>query len=171
MDPVPPDIDPAAFRQVFGHLPTGVTIVTANGADGPVGMACNSFTSVSLAPPLVSFCPALTSTTWPSIHRAGSFCVNVLGSHHETIGRTFGQRGVDRFSLGVWHDREGGPGLDDAVAWVDCDIEALHDAGDHVIVVGRVLALEAPEHQAMPLVFHRGAYGSFLQSSGEGQHR
>jgi flavin reductase (DIM6/NTAB) family NADH-FMN oxidoreductase RutF len=165
------DIDPATFRHVLGHLPTGVTIVTAHGAEGPVGMACNSFTSVSLAPPLVSFCPALTSTTWPSIRDAGRFCVNVLGGHHEDICRTFALRGVDRFAQGGWHERSGGPGLDDAAAWIDCDIQALHDAGDHVIVVGRVLALEAAERQAPPLVFHRGVYGSFVRSTDEGEHR
>ncbi len=168
---MPADIDPAAFRHVLGHLPTGLTIVTADGAEGRVGMACNSFMSLSLVPPLVSFFPALTSTTWPGIRDAGRFCVNVLAGHHEDLCRTFSQRGVDRFAQGAWHGRTAGPGLDDAVGWIDCEIEALHDAGDHVIVVGRVLALEAPKGQALPLVFHRGAYGSFARTADEGPHR
>lgn len=158
------EIDPANFRHVLGHLPTGVTIITAQGPQGPVGMACNSFTSVSLTPPLASFCAGLTSTTWPSIRESGRFCVNILGDNHEDVCRMFARRGVDRFAHGGWDERPGGPGLRDAVAWIDCEIAALHEAGDHELVIGRVMAIDTGDPEATPLVFHRGAYGSFLPS-------
>jgi 3-hydroxy-9,10-secoandrosta-1,3,5(10)-triene-9,17-dione monooxygenase reductase component len=146
------------FRHVLGHLPTGVTVVTAYAEHGPAGMAANSVTSVSLDPPLVLVCPAKTSTTWPAIHRAGRFCVNVMAGHHEEICRQFARRGADRFKGVRWFDRPAGPGLSDAVAWIDCEIRDEHDAGDHTIVVASVLDMDAAREQA-PLVFFRGRYG------------
>jgi 3-hydroxy-9,10-secoandrosta-1,3,5(10)-triene-9,17-dione monooxygenase reductase component len=159
-------IDPRGFRDALGHLPTGVTIVTARLPDVRVGLACNSVTSVSLEPPLVAFCAARSSTTWPQIRLAGRFCVNVLADCHAEAAQRFAKRGVDRFATSLsWHEREGGPGLDDAVAWVDCEAYDEHEAGDHVIVVGRVLAL-GMRSNASPLVFYRGAYGSFAETCG-----
>ena len=155
-----PRIDPDRFRQVLGHLATGVTVVTAYGPDGPVGMAANSVTSVSLDPPLVLVCPAKSSTTWPAIRAAGEFCVNVMAGHHEEICRRFALQGVDRFAGVAWSERAAGPALDDAVAWVECAIRDEHDAGDHTIVVASVLGLGAAE-DAAPLVFFRGRYGTF----------
>lgn len=148
------------FRHVLGHLPTGVTIITAHGADGPVGMAANSFGSVSLDPPLVLLCPAKSSTTWPAIRSAGSFCANIMAGEHEDLCRRFAMKDVDRFAGVAWSDLQSGPGLDDAVACVECEIQAEHDAGDHEIVVARVLALEANSGRD-PLVFFRGSYGTF----------
>jgi len=153
-------IDPTFFRQVMGHLATGVTVVTAHGAEGPVGMAANSVTSVSLDPPLVLVCPAKSSTTWPSIRAAGDFCVNVMAGHHEEICRQFALKDADRFLGVAWHERPAGPALDDAVAWVECRIRDEHDAGDHTIVVADVLAMAHGE-DAVPLVFFRGRYGTF----------
>jgi 3-hydroxy-9,10-secoandrosta-1,3,5(10)-triene-9,17-dione monooxygenase reductase component len=153
-------IEPAAFRRVLGHLPTGVTVITADHSDGPVGMACNSVTSVSLQPPLISFCPARTSETWPALRAAGRFCVNVMADHHEQATRAFARKDVDRFAGVSHHSRIGGPALDDAVAWLDCEIHAEHDAGDHMIVVARVVAMEA-RNGAEPLMFFRGTYGTF----------
>ena len=151
-----------AFRHVLGHLPTGVTIVTAHGEDGPVGMSANSVTSVSLDPPLILLCPAKSSTTWPSIRTCGRFCVNVMASHQTGATLAFARRGVDRFD-GVPHSpRSAGPGLDDAVAWIECELDAEHDAGDHTIVVARVLSIEASAQGGEPLVFFRGGYGSFV---------
>lgn len=153
-------VDPTDFRRVLGHLPTGVTVLTSHGADGPVGMACNSVSSVSLTPPLISFCPARTSRTWPALRASGRCCVNVMADHHEAATRAFARKGVDRFSGIAYHQRIGGPALDDAVAWFDCEIHAEHEAGDHLIVVAGVLALEARRDVA-PLVFYRGDYGTF----------
>jgi 3-hydroxy-9,10-secoandrosta-1,3,5(10)-triene-9,17-dione monooxygenase reductase component len=159
-------IDGERFRNVLGHLPTGVTVVTAHGADGPVGMSSNSVTSVSLDPPLILFCPAKTSTTWPRIHAAGSFCVNIFAAHHEEASRQFSRVGVDRFAGVSWHDRPAGPALNDAVAWIDCTIDAEYPGGDHLIVVGAVQQLEVRDGEVEPLVFFRGRYGSFSSQAG-----
>ena len=158
---IDPQIDPDRFRQVLGHLPTGVTVVTAHHPSGPVAMSANSVTSVSLQPPLILFCPAKSSTSWPKIHAGGRFCVNVFAAHHEEISQRFAAVGVDRFAGVAWHSRPSGPALDDAVAWIECTIDAVHEAGDHLIVVGAVDQLETREGEANPLVFFRGRYGSF----------
>jgi len=154
--------DGAAFREVLGQFATGVTVVTAMTADEPVGMAVNSFTSVSLDPPLVLFCAARGSTTWPRIRAAGRFAVNILGEHQEDVSRLFATKGTDRFSSVSWHvGSSGAPVLDDVLAYVDCTIEAEHPAGDHVIVVGRVLDLGICA-DCGPLLFHGGGYGRLL---------
>jgi flavin reductase (DIM6/NTAB) family NADH-FMN oxidoreductase RutF len=153
-------IDASHFRQVLAHLPTGVTVITAHGEHGPVGMAANSVTSVSLEPPLILFCPAKSSTTWPKIRAAGSFCVNVLAGHHEEITRQFAAKDADRFAGVVCESRPTGPALCDAVAWIECTLSDEREAGDHTIVVARVVAIEAAA-EVEPLVFFRGTYGSF----------
>ncbi len=154
-------IDGRHFRDVLAHLPTGVTVITAHGAEGPTGMAANSVTSVSLDPPLILFCPAKSSTTWPKLRETGAFCVNVMAGHHEEVCRQFAMKGeADRFK-GVDHEhRPTGPALTDAVAWLECRIQDEHDAGDHTIVVARVVAIDAVA-EVEPLVFFRGRYGSF----------
>jgi 3-hydroxy-9,10-secoandrosta-1,3,5(10)-triene-9,17-dione monooxygenase reductase component len=148
------------LRFVMAHLPTGVTVVAASTPDGPTGMAANSFVSVSLDPPLVLFCPAKSSTTWPPIREVGQFCINVMAGHHEELCRQFARKGADRFAGVDWHASQCGPALDDAVAWLDCELEAEHEAGDHTIAVARVLDLGAAPEVA-PLVFFRGVYGTF----------
>ena len=156
--------DAASFRSVLGHFATGITVITAMDGDEPVGIAANSFTSVSLDPPLVLFCAARTSSTWPRIQRAGHFMVNVLDEHQEEISRIFATRGVDRFGQVEWHaGNKGGPVLHDVHAWLECTIESELDAGDHVIVLGRVheLGLTA---DAGPLLFYQGRYGRLLGS-------
>lgn len=150
-------VDSESFRRVLGHLPTGVTVITAHGFAEPVGMAANSIASVSLEPPMILLCPAKSSTTWPTIRDSGKFCVNVMASHHETTTRRFAQRGADRFDGLSLHDRPSGPALDDAVAWIDCAVRDEHDAGDHTIVLADVLGLDADE-TASPLIFFRGRY-------------
>lgn len=154
------EIDPLLFRRVLGEFPTGVVVVCADGPQGPSGMACNSFASVSIDPPLVSFCAARSSETWPVLREAGRFCINVLAAHHEDTCRTFARKGIDRFAGVPVLARRGGPALQDAVAWIDCELQDEHDAGDHTIVVARVLELEAREGSDA-LVFWRGAYGQF----------
>lgn len=155
--------DAASFRAVLGHFATGITVITALDEGEPVGIAANSFTSVSLEPPLVLFCAAKTSTTWPRIRNAGHFTVNVLDEHQEHISRLFAQKGADRFGQISWKQGKLGPVLDDVHAYLDCTIEAEHEAGDHVIVVGRVheLGLTA---DAGPLLFYQGRYGRLLGS-------
>lgn len=162
-----PEIAAEQFRHVLGHLPTGVTVVTARGPEAPLGMAVNSFGSVSLDPPLVLFCPAKSSTTWPQIRHAGCFCVNVMAGHHEQAARRFARAGADRFAGLAYVDRPTGPALCDAVAWIECALHDEHDAGDHTIVVASVLAIEAAA-AGDPLVFFRGRYGTFAAPGPEG---
>jgi 3-hydroxy-9,10-secoandrosta-1,3,5(10)-triene-9,17-dione monooxygenase reductase component len=157
---VGPGPDQAHFRRVFGHLPTGVTVVTAFSDGEPVGMAANSVTSVSLDPPLLLLCPARSSTTWPTLREAKRFCVNVLAHGHEEVSRQFAALDVDRFAGVPWHERPAGPALDEAVAWIDCEIDAEYPAGDHTVVIAKVLDLDV-SGAYRPLVFFGGKYGTF----------
>lgn len=156
-------VEAQLFRHVLGHLPTGACVVTTIGPSGhPLGLACNSFTSVSLSPPLVSFCPAKSSTTWPLMRPSGGFAVNVLSECQYDMCRQFSRRGVDRFAGVEWHESSrGNPLLDGALAWLDCEMVDEHDAGDHTIVVAAVHALDSPG-TAGPLVVFRGRYGRLL---------
>lgn len=158
--------DDATFRRVLGHYPTGVCVVTAAGTqDRPTGMVVGSFTSVSLDPPLVAFFPAKRSHSWPLIEKAGKFCVNILASDQQPLCKRFAASGEDKFS-GVSHrvSTNGSPILDGVVAWIDCGLEAVHEAGDHYIVLGRVVALEV-ETPGKPLLFFQGGYGEFTHLS------
>jgi 3-hydroxy-9,10-secoandrosta-1,3,5(10)-triene-9,17-dione monooxygenase reductase component len=153
-----PKVDSDEFRSVMSHFCSGLTIITAMTEDGPVGFTCQSFTSLSLDPPFVLFCPSHTSTTWPRIRAVGRFCVNVLAAHHEDLSTSFAKSGVDKFR-GVEFDLSpnGSPLLQRTAAWVDCSVHAEHEGGDHVIVVGAVESLAA-NHASTPLLFHRGRY-------------
>ena len=127
----------------------------------PLGLAVNSFTSVSLHPALVAFCVARTSSTWPRLREEGAFCVNILAEDQEGVSRTFATPGLDRFlGLGWRPAPSGAPVLAGVLAWIDCTIDAEHEAGDHLIVVGRVRELELVQ-EGRPLVFYRGGYGRF----------
>jgi len=153
--------DSATYRTVLGHFATGVVLVTAMEGAEPVGMACNSFTSVSLEPPLVLFCAAKSSTTWPRIHAAGKWAANFLGEDGEEICRLFAQKGADRFArIAYAPGRTGSPIIEESLAYVDCETVEEHDAGDHVIVVGSVVEL-GYQSEGKPLVFYRGGYGRF----------
>ncbi len=154
-------IDRARFRQVLGRFATGVTVITTADQGDPAGLSVNSFTSVSLEPPLVAFCVASASRTWPRIRAARSFCVNILAEDQEDLSRAFARRGADKFRGVGWRPAESGaPVLSGALAWLDCSVEAEHLAGDHVIVVGQVREMGVT-HEGGPLVFYRGGYGRF----------
>ncbi|MDL2340019.1 MAG: flavin reductase family protein [Pseudomonadota bacterium] len=158
----PIEIDPAHFRSVLGHYPTGVCVVSGWREPGSAaGLAIGTFTSVSLDPPLVGFCPDKRSSSWPLMRRSGRFCVNVLGADQHALSRKFATRGVDKFH-GVSHSlsKHGLPVLDGVVAAIECDIAAEHDAGDHLFVIGRVLSLEILR-PAAPLLYFKGSYGTF----------
>ncbi len=153
--------DSARYRQVLGHFATGVTVVTGTLDGQPMGLSVNSFTSVSLAPPLVAFCIARTSTTWPRLRARGHFCVNILAEDQEQLARVFATRLVDKFTGVGWTPApSGSPVVLGALAWLDCTVEAEHEAGDHLIVVGRANNMEVV-HEAGPLIFYRGGYGRF----------
>jgi 3-hydroxy-9,10-secoandrosta-1,3,5(10)-triene-9,17-dione monooxygenase reductase component len=152
--------DPAAFRHALGHFCTGITVVTALARDVPVGFACQSFAALSLAPPLVLFCPSRTSRTWPAIEGTGRFCVNVLAEQQRDLCARFGRPGTDKFADTAWTTSPGGaPVLPDVLAWLDCEVEAVHDAGDHHVVVGRVTAL-GDLRETRPLLYFQGAYNT-----------
>jgi flavin reductase (DIM6/NTAB) family NADH-FMN oxidoreductase RutF len=155
-------VEAGEFRRVLGHFATGVTVVTAPAAEGepgPAGFACQSFSSLSLEPPLVCFLVGRTSTTWPRIARAGVFCVNVLAAGQGELCRAFAASGADKFAGVAYAPApvSGSPRLTGAAAWIDCTIQAVHPGGDHLIVVGRVNALST-EGDGDPLLFHRGRF-------------
>jgi flavin reductase (DIM6/NTAB) family NADH-FMN oxidoreductase RutF len=148
-------IDQAHYRQVLGHFPTGVVIVAA---PGPVGTAIGSFFSISLEPPLVGFCIGSSSSSWPGIRESGVFCVSVLAHDQEAVCRAFAQKGADKFAgLGWTAMASGSPRINDCTAWIDCDIETVHEAGDHDVVIGRVREMGV-EREEKPLLFFRGGY-------------
>jgi len=153
-------IDRGRFREVLGHFASGVTVVTALEEGQPVGFTCQTFSSLSLDPPLILFAAAKTSTSWPRISEAGAFCVNVLEAHQEPLCRVFAETGADKFAgVGWTQASSGSPILEGVLAWVDCELEQIVDAGDHELVVGRVLDLGASP--GAPLVFYRGGFGGF----------
>ncbi len=152
-------VDPHVLRDVLGHFASGVTVVTAVTAEGPIGFTCQSFSSVSLEPPLVAFAPARTSRTWPRLREIGRFCVNVLAEGQDGVSQNFARSAPDKFAGVPWTPSvHGAPVLEGIVAWIDGELWAEYDGGDHTIAVARVLDLGAhPERR--PLLFHRGAYG------------
>lgn len=148
------------FRRILGHYPTGVCAVTAMVEGKPVGMIVGSFTSVSLDPPLVGFFPDRSSSTWPRIESAGRFCVNVLADGQQDVCQSLAAKGEDKFAgVGFGLSELGSPIIDGALAWIDCELDAVHEAGDHLIVLGRVKWLDL-HHEGGPMIFHKGGYGA-----------
>ncbi|ALE84272.1 flavin reductase family protein [Pseudonocardia sp. HH130629-09] len=156
--PVTPSVTPETMRDALGAFASGVVVVTAVGPDGPVGFTCQSFASLSLDPPLVSFAPSRGSSTWPRIRQVGRFCVNVLAADHEHHSAGFARSGIDKFAGVSWTAApSGSPVLEGVGAWVDCTLWNEYDGGDHTIVAARVDALGA-DPERLPLLFHRGTY-------------
>jgi flavin reductase (DIM6/NTAB) family NADH-FMN oxidoreductase RutF len=155
-------IDPQVYRRTLGNYPTGVVIITGHDDNGPVGLAIGSFSSVSLDPPLVGFLPDKGSTSWPRIEGSGAFCVNVLAADQLDVCRAFASRGGDKYHAIDWRaGATGSPVIDGVVAWIDCTIERVDEAGDHWFVLGRVVEMAIPRDDVAPLLFLRGAYGGF----------
>lgn len=149
------------FRLLMSHFPAGVVAVTAVRDNMPVGLVVGSFFSVSLTPLLVGFSVARLSTSWPRIRRgSGGFCVNVLAADQGWVSDALAIPGSEKFGCVGWSLSPGGsPIITGALAYLDCGLEATHDAGDHVIVIGRVnhfRRLQATD----PLVFYRRGYWS-----------
>lgn len=156
-----PTSDSAHFRSVLGHFATGIAVVTGMGDGVPAGLTCQSLVSLSLDPALVAFCPSKRSRSWQRIEQSGAFCANVLTEDQEEISRVFATSGADKFQGVGWRpSATGSPILSDVLAWIDCRIEARYDAGDHHIIVGRVVALDAVP-KGRPLLSYRGGYGRF----------
>lgn len=155
-------IDPNRFRQVLGHFPTGVTIVTGLGADGrPGGLTIGSFTSVSLDPPLVGFLPGFSSKSWPEIAASGSFCVNILGPDQADLCWRFAKESEGRYDGLAWVPApSGSPILPGVVGWIDCSVEHVYEMGDHWFVLGRVEELHHEPEVGDAMVFFRGKVAS-----------
>ena len=152
-------MNPAQFRELMGRFATGVTIITVNGADGrPQGMTASSLASVSLRPPLVSVCIDHEAELHDSILAASVFVVNVLESRQETLSRRFADRHEDRFEgVGYHRSPDGLVLLDGALAHIECDRFASYPAGDHTIIIGRVIGGSTGEGR--PLLYYRCGYG------------
>jgi 3-hydroxy-9,10-secoandrosta-1,3,5(10)-triene-9,17-dione monooxygenase reductase component len=159
-------IDPMKYRQVLGHFPTGVTVITGINEGKPIGFTIGSFASVSIDPPLVGFLPMITSDRWQEILRTKSFCVNVLGHDQAELCWQFSKGSIeDPFEGVAWTHAPvtGSPMIDGAIAWMDCTIEGVVDAGDHHFVMGRIEDFEhaGPDTDPQPLLFYKGKLGGF----------
>jgi flavin reductase (DIM6/NTAB) family NADH-FMN oxidoreductase RutF len=151
-------VSEARYRHVLGHFPTGVTVVSTLTDAGPVGFTCQSFSAVSVDPPLVLICPGRASTTWPRIRAAGTFAVNVLAADQGDLCRRFAANIPDRFESVGWRlgAATGSPLLDGVVGWLECRTMSEAAAGDHWVVTARVEAMDVSERD--PLVFFRGSF-------------
>jgi flavin reductase (DIM6/NTAB) family NADH-FMN oxidoreductase RutF len=163
--PTNQDLDPRRLREVFGVFPTGVVAVAADVDGTRVGLAASSFTSVSLDPPLVSFSVAMTSKTWPVLRLAGHLGVTILADHHGDACRQLAGPVQHRFDgLSLTATEDGAVTLDDGLARFDCTIHDEVQAGDHVIVILRLHAVEHAD-TSQPLVFHRSGFGSIRRTA------
>lgn len=153
-------VEPGLFRAVLGRFASGVVVVTGMHHGGPAGFTCQSFFSLSLEPPLVAFAAGKSSSSWPKASLTGNLCINVLTAGQEALARTFSDPSADKFAGVGWTPAgHGAPRLEGALAWIDCVVQSAQEAGDHYLVVGRVLELEAREGE--PLLFYRGGFGTF----------
>ena len=150
--------DPARFRAAMGMLPTGVTIVTATGPDGPAGATANAVCSLSIEPMLMLACLDRGSRTLLAVQAANRFGISVLHAGQEQIARSFATKApvADKWAGVAWSERDGIPAIDDALAWIASDLRDVIAGGDHVIVTGEVTGLETSD--GAPLVFHGGEY-------------
>jgi len=161
------DIDEQALRRGMGNFCTGVVIATGMAEGAPAGFAAQSFVSLSLDPPLVALCPGKGSTSWPKLRDSGHFCINVLAADQRPICDAMARSGGDKFAGIEWQPgKTGSPVLAGVLGYVDCALEAEHDAGDHTIAVGRIIDFrfvdaDSIEGESNPLLFFRGGYGSF----------
>jgi flavin reductase (DIM6/NTAB) family NADH-FMN oxidoreductase RutF len=162
MDRFTPGPDTArAFRDALGRFATGVTVVTAQGLEGPVGITVNSFASVSLEPPLVLWSPAKASSRFPVFARAEHFAIHILGADQRDLAAHFTRHGREFDGLDVADGPGGTPLIGNCLACFACRRYAAQDAGDHVIILGEVL--EGSFREGEPLVFSQGFYGSFAK--------
>ena len=159
----PATADPRAFREALGRFGTGVTVVTCATESGPLGITANSFASVSLDPPLVLWSPAKSSSRYPFFMAAQSFAIHIMGEEQHGICSGFARNG-DAFDALDWEvGAQGVPLLNNCLSRFECSQEAVHDAGDHSIIVARVTRVTTRE--GGPLLFFGGAYGGFAGAS------
>lgn len=151
-------LDPAEFRAAMAMLPTGVTVISAGGPDGPAGATANAVCSLSIEPMLMLACLDRGSRTLLAVQAANRFGVNVLQAGQEEIARSFATKApvADKWAGIEWSERDGVPAIGGALVWVACELRDVIGGGDHVIVTGEVRALETSDGD--PLVFHGGEY-------------
>jgi 3-hydroxy-9,10-secoandrosta-1,3,5(10)-triene-9,17-dione monooxygenase reductase component len=156
---------PETFRDAMAAYPTGVTVVTATGPNGPSGATANAVTSLSLDPPMMLAALDRGSRTLISVRESGRFGVNALAAGQEALALRFAGKHPEPAKWeGVrWSEHQGSPRLEDALVWVACELRDLIDGGDHLILTGNVIAAEPGEGD--PLLFHRGAYRDLLAES------
>ncbi|ABG31892.1 flavin reductase [Roseobacter denitrificans] len=147
------------FRDALGRFASGVTIVTANTPQGPVGMTANSFTSVSMEPPLVLWCPAKSSSRYGLFAQATDFAIHVLGADQKALALAFARSGTAFEAIDAALSDRDVPIFDACLARFECETYALHDAGDHSIMVGMVR--HAAFRHGAPLIFSQGDFGQF----------
>ncbi|MET9080872.1 flavin reductase family protein [Streptomyces sp. NPDC004237] len=147
-------LDGRTLRNAFGKFPTGVVAVCALDGEEPVGMAVSAFMPVSLEPPLLSVCIQKSSTTWPQLRRCGAIGVSVLSREQREHAQRLSSKDGDRFAgIGMLALPSGAVVLEDTHAWFVCEVDASHDAGDHDIVVLRILDLYVEDEADDPMVF------------------
>lgn len=154
-------IDSREFRSTMGLFATGVTVVTARVGQQVRGMTANSFTSVSLHPPLLLICVDRSASMHPLLEVADAFVVNILAADQRPVSDAFARRGDHDDAMGGMPYRAGALGapiLDGVLAWAECRVEARHAAGDHTIIVGRVEGLSVERPGVDPLLFFSGGY-------------
>ena len=161
-------IEPSRLREALGHYASGITVITSQIDGEPIGFTCQSFYSVSMSPPLVSFSVMASSASYPKIRQAGRFAVNILSDEQVHISNQFSRRGTDK-----WQDIDrlqsplGNPLIAGSLHWLDCVIVAEHAAGDHLIVIGEVKALDLQEAAAtQPLLYFKGQYRNIAAHGG-----
>ncbi|MDU8942282.1 flavin reductase family protein [Ovoidimarina sediminis] len=162
-DITPSDMTAREFRDALGRYATGVTVVTTSTPLGPLGITANSFASVSLDPPLVLWSPARASRRFAAFADADHYAIHVLGAEQMDICRRFSTDGLDFAGLDWAENAQGVPLISGCLAQFECERTAVHEGGDHLIVVGRVLAFA--HRPGAPLVFSGGAYGGFTGAS------
>ncbi len=156
--------DAREFRNTLGCFPTGVAVITAEGIEAPLGITVNSFSSVSLDPPLVLWCLDKKSDRFDTFTRARHYVINILGTQHSEISSRLARQGQHRLDgIDMVSTSVGLPALADAIAVFECESHAVHNAGDHVILLGRVVNFFRQEAGA-PLVFFRGKYGALAEA-------
>lgn len=152
-------IEPLRFREALGHYASGITVITSLIDGEQIGFTCQSFYSVSTSPPLVSFSVKASSYSYPKIRRAGRFAVNILSGEQAEISNQFARQGSDKWHGVEWQESPlGNPVIAGCLHWLDCDIHAEYAAGDHLIVIGEVKALNLQETASQPLLYFKGQY-------------
>ncbi|BAH54104.1 flavin reductase family protein [Rhodococcus opacus] len=150
---------PDEMRRALGQFASGVTVVTGLDTAGPVGFTCQSFASVSLEPPLILFCADHRGRAWPRIRRSGRFTINVLREDQTDVCARFGSSRGAKFDGLAWEpSRWSTPSLPGVLLRVHADVQSVHIAGDHDVVIGRVRELESVSEER-PMVFFRGGFG------------